>query len=88
VVFAATSKNQKVREIIWICDGEACENYCNSSEGLFNVEEIKEIIMVGNGKSVTATKVGSLKCRVIQLDGSGLDITLHEVKFFPKLWFD
>jgi hypothetical protein len=35
---------------------------------------------------VTATKVGSLKCRVIQVDGSGLDITLHEVKFSTELW--
>jgi hypothetical protein len=33
-----------------------------------------------------ATKVESLKCQVIQLDGHGLDITLHEVKFVPKLW--
>jgi hypothetical protein len=33
-----------------------------------------------------ATKVGSLKCRVFQLNVSELDITLHEVKFFPELW--
>ena len=33
-----------------------------------------------------ATKVGSLKCRNIQLDGSRLDVTLHEVKYVPDLW--
>jgi hypothetical protein len=55
---------------------------------LFNVEEIKESITVGNGKSMMATKVRCLKCRVIQLDGSGLDITLREVNFVPKLWFN
>jgi hypothetical protein len=33
-----------------------------------------------------ATKVGSLECCVIQFDGSGLEITLHEVKFVPELW--
>ena len=27
------------------------------------------------------TKVGSLKCQVIQVDGSGIDITIHEVKY-------
>jgi hypothetical protein len=42
--------------------------------------------MVCNGKSMMATKVGSLKCRVIQPDGSILDITLLEGKFAPKLW--
>jgi hypothetical protein len=32
-----------------------------------------------------ATKVVSLKCRVIQFDGSGLDITPHEDKFAKLL---
>jgi hypothetical protein len=38
------------------------------------------------GKSATANKLRSLKCWVVQVDGSGLDINLHEVKFIPKLW--
>jgi hypothetical protein len=55
---------------------------------MFNAEGIKESITLGNGKSMMATLVGSLKRLVIQLDGSGLDITLHEVNFVPKLWVD
>jgi hypothetical protein len=35
-----------------------------------------------------ATKVGSLKCRIIHLYGSRINITLHEVKFFPEIWVD
>jgi hypothetical protein len=31
-------------------------------------------------------KVGSLKCRIVQTDGSGLEITLNEVKFVPGSW--
>jgi hypothetical protein len=53
---------------------------------LFNGEEIKDSITVGNGKSMMETKVGSLKFRVTQLDGSGLDITLHEVDFVTEIW--
>jgi hypothetical protein len=52
---------------------------------MFNIEEITEIITDSNGKSMMATKVGSLKCRVIQVDGSGLDINLHDFKFVIKL---
>ena len=37
-------------------------------------------------KSMIAAKVGSLKCKVIQVDGSSLDVTLHEVKYVPELW--
>jgi hypothetical protein len=33
-----------------------------------------------------ATKVDGLKCRVIQVDRSGLDINLQEVKFIPKIF--
>jgi hypothetical protein len=35
---------------------------------------------------MTATMVGSLKFRVTQNDGSGLDILLHEVKFVPNIY--
>jgi hypothetical protein len=86
VVFAATFKNESFTEDIWICHIGACGHYCNSSKSLFNVEEIKENITVGNGKSMIATKIGSLKFWVIQLDGSGLDINLYEV-YFVAIFF-
>jgi hypothetical protein len=47
---------------------------------------IKETITVGTSKNTMTTNVESMKYRVIQLDGSGLDITLHELKFVPELW--
>jgi hypothetical protein len=74
VVFAAASNREKFTEDIWICDSGACGHDCKSSKGLLNVEESIERITVGNRKSMMAIKVGSLKCRVIQLDGSGLYI--------------
>jgi hypothetical protein len=85
VVFAATSKNEGFTEDIWIHHIGACGHYQNSAKSLLNVDEIKESITVGNCNSMTATNVRSLKCRIIQVDGFGLDITLHEVKFSPKL---
>jgi hypothetical protein len=41
---------------------------------------------VGNGKRMMASKVGSLKCCVIQVDRLEFDITLHKVKYVPELW--
>jgi hypothetical protein len=52
-------------EDIWICDSGACGHYCDSVKAMFNLEEIKSRIKVFNGKSMMATKVGSLKCRVL-----------------------
>jgi hypothetical protein len=63
----------------------ACGHYCKSIEGMFNLKDIAETITVGNGNSMTATKVGSLRRRVVQLNGSNLDITINEVKYVPNL---
>jgi gag-polypeptide of LTR copia-type/Zinc knuckle len=86
VAFTATSENHNLSNDIWICDSGACGHYCNFKEGLFDVKEICEDITVGNGRTMTATMVGSLKCNVIQLHGPSLVITLHEVKYVPELW--
>jgi hypothetical protein len=85
VVFATTAKNEMFTEDIWICDSRACGHYCKSTKGLFNIVEINKSITVGSCKSMTSTKVGSLKCSKIQVDGSGMEITLHEVKYVPEL---
>jgi hypothetical protein len=63
----------------------ACGHYCNFKEGLMNIKEISNKITVGNGKTMTATKVVGLKCKVIQLDGSSLDVTLYAVKYVLDL---
>jgi hypothetical protein len=47
---------------------------------------INENIWVGNGNFLTATKIDSLKCRVIQIDGTTVHIILHHVKLVPDLW--
>ena len=53
---------------------------------MFDVREINENIRVGNDDLLIATKIGSLKFKVIQIDGSTFDIILHDVKFVPDLW--
>jgi hypothetical protein len=55
---------------------------------MLNVEDIKESIAVGNGKSMMATIVESLKFRVIQLNGFRLDIALVDINYVPELWVD
>jgi hypothetical protein len=88
MAFVTTSENKTLTNEIWICDSGACGHYCNFKEGLMNVKEICDKITVGNGKTMTATKEGDLKCKVIQLDGSSLDVTLYEVKYVPELWIE
>jgi hypothetical protein len=57
VVFAATSKSEDFTQGVWIFDSRTCGYYRNYSKAVFNFEEFKESITVGNGKSMMATKV-------------------------------
>jgi hypothetical protein len=38
------------------------------------------------GQSIKATKVGSLKRQIFQLDGSSVNVTLNEISYVLKLW--
>jgi hypothetical protein len=86
VVFTATLQSEILTDDIWICDSGAYEHNCKSDKGLFDVKDINEKITIGNGQIMKANKVGSLKCHVIQLNGSSVDVTLKEVKYAPELW--
>ena len=46
---------------------------------MFNVKEISEGIRVSNGDIM-------MKCQVVQVDGSGIDVTLHKVNYVPNMW--
>jgi hypothetical protein len=86
VISTVTVQDEIIADKIWICDSEACEHYCKSDKVLFDVKDINKKITVGNGESMKAIKVGSLKCHVIQLNGSSVNVTLKEVKYVPELW--
>jgi hypothetical protein len=47
---------------------------------------MNEDIVVGNGKTMRATMIGSLRRKVIQLDGTTTEIEIHDVKCVPKLY--
>jgi hypothetical protein len=64
-----------------MCDSGASRHDCMSMDGMHNVQNIDEKVTVGNGNKMVVTKVGSLIPRVIQLDGSTLDIVINEVKY-------
>jgi hypothetical protein len=55
-----------------------------SIDGMFNILDIDEKVTIGNGEKMVAIKVGSLRCHVIQVDGSTLDIVINDVKFLPE----
>jgi hypothetical protein len=47
------ASDEKVDEDIWICDSGASAHYCMSTNSMFNLKDINEKIMVGNGKKIS-----------------------------------
>jgi hypothetical protein len=86
MVFAATSDAEKFDDDIWICNSGASSHYCISDKGMFDVRDIDEMIRVGNGNLLVATKIGNLKLDVTQINGTKFTITLQGLKFVPNLW--
>jgi hypothetical protein len=70
---------------MWILDSGVSCHYCRSVEGLTDVKEIDESIKIGNGDSMKAIKIRNLKCKVTQIDGEKITVTLNDVKYVPNL---
>jgi hypothetical protein len=59
VVFAATSKNERFIDDILTYKIKVFRHYYNSYKGLYNVEDAKESLILGNRKCMEEIKVGS-----------------------------
>jgi hypothetical protein len=85
VAFTTIAMKINFANELWILDSGASCYYCRSVEGLTDLEEIDESIKIGNGDSMKATKIGNLKCEVIQINGKKFTVTLNDVKYMPSL---
>jgi hypothetical protein len=57
-------------------------------DGMFDWKHINSPVKIGNGKALMATKIGKLRCTIIQRDGTTVNVTLYDVKFVPELWIN
>ena len=57
-----------------------------SDEGMFDCRMIQSSVKIGNGKTLSATKIGKKRMTVIQKDGTTTDVILPECKYVPELF--
>jgi hypothetical protein len=72
----------------WLADSAATAHYTCKDDGMFNIKMINTPIKIGNGKMLTATKVGSIRMRMEGPENETQTITLHQVKYVPELWIN
>jgi hypothetical protein len=70
---------------MWILDSGVSCHYCQSVEVLTDIREINELIKIGYGDSMKATKIGNLKWEVTQINGKRFTVTMNDVKYVPSL---
>jgi hypothetical protein len=70
---------------IWVADtGSSC-NATNNNEGLYEVQEVKGGIKVGDGRGINITHKGKLDVTVCHADGTEVETTLAEVMYAPEM---
>ncbi len=80
------TSNYKMNANTWLGDSAASTHMGFSDEGMTDVELINSPVRIGNGKALTATKIGKRRITIIQKDGSSQDAILEEYKCVPELW--
>jgi hypothetical protein len=77
--------NAKFGRSTWLGDTAASTHMGNSQEGMTDIEEVVQYIMIGNGKKLQVNKIGTLHRTVFQEDGTSMDIELKGYKYVPQL---
>ena len=68
-----------------LADTGASTHMVNSDEGMFDYEEIRDPVLLCDGRKMMATKIGKARMTAVQVDGTTTDVVLHGVKHVPGL---
>jgi hypothetical protein len=58
----------------------------HSEEGLFDIENSYQTIIVGNGETLQSTKTGKIKVKAKDINGKEIMFILSDVKYVAGLW--
>ena len=64
------NKHNKLKDNTWLCDSGATCDLMNDPTGMYDIIEIDETAIIGDGNGLKITKKGKLDMKVEQDDGS------------------
>ena len=70
---------------LWMGDSGSSCHFTNDDSGLFDWRPIKEGISLGDGRTVYATKIGTLRLEVHQRNGTKCIVYLPECKYIKSI---
>lgn len=87
--FSGVFKYDVLEDDTWIGDTGASTHMTNSEDGMFGcVLVTNQYIKVGSGERLEIVKKGCKKCTIMQKDGRKIQVTLYNVYYVPKLWYN
>ena len=76
-------KYNKLDENTWLCDSGATCHLMNDPTGVYNIIEINETAIIGDGNGLKIMKKGQFDIKVKQNDGSTCDLAF-DMKVTPS----
>jgi len=83
---ANNQPNDKFSKNSWLCDSAATSHMKNSIEGMTNLEPHVKKIIVGDGKEIYSTHIGTFSALAVQKDGTTSTVILKDTYLVPDLW--
>jgi hypothetical protein len=75
----STKKNGSViGSNMWLADSGASCHLTNLDEGMYDVQFINPPIEIGIGQSLRATKLGKVRCMIVQANGTRMEVTPND----------
>ena len=77
-------KYNKLEDITWLCGSAATGHLTNDSTAVYNIINIHETAIIGDGNGLKITKKGKLDVKIEQSNGSTCNLTF-DVKEAPEV---
>jgi hypothetical protein len=81
----SVSDNISMEKYLWHDDSGASCHVGNDSSGMFDSNRIHSYLKIGTGKYMYLSRIGNKKIRIVQANGSTLDLILCDCIYVPKI---
>ena len=85
-VLMAVQTRAQIMSKTWIADLGGSTHIMNDLQGLYDIEEIEELVKIGDGNIIYTTKIGKLKVLTVLKNGHNMMFVLEKVQYIPGFW--
>jgi hypothetical protein len=81
----SVSDNISMKKYLWHEDSGASCHVGNDTAGMFDCNCVHSYLMIGHGKYMYLSRIGRKKIKIMQANGSTLDLILCDCIYLPEI---